>query len=86
MQVKSNVQTFSIQIDDGILIINDTVVPYSEQIMRTKDVLFVTDLGIEVPIDAQLRAYDEDQFHFLLKQQLIYELEANHLSIGLQIL
>jgi hypothetical protein len=52
MQVKSNVQTFSIQIDDGILIINDTIVPYSEQIMRTKDVLFVTDLGIEVPIDA----------------------------------
>lgn len=39
-----------------------------------------------MPVDDQLREYDEYYFQFLLKEQIVAEMEANHISIGLAIL
>lgn len=44
------------------------------------------DLGIEVPVDEQLREYDEYYFQFLLKEQIVAEIEASHITVGLAVL
>ena len=86
MQETEQRQTSSVQIIEDVLVVNNCIVPYKEQILRNKTTLFIADLGIEVPIDDQLREYDEYYFQFLLKEQIVAELEANHITVGLVIL
>ena len=86
MQETEQRQTSSVQIIEDVLVVNNCIVPYKEQILRNKNTLFIADLGIEVPIDDQLREYDEYYFQFLLKEQIVAELEANHITTGLAIL
>jgi hypothetical protein len=76
----------SVRIEESLFIVNNTMIPYAKQIIRSQETLFITDLGIEVPITHQLRAYDDYYFHSLLKKQIVTELESNHASVGLEIL
>lgn len=75
-----------VRIENNTLIINNIIIPYSKQIIRSSSTLFITDLGMEVPIKEELRAYDEAYFQLQLKKQIVYELESNHVSVGLEIL
>lgn len=71
MQEIQQGQTSSVRVIEDVLVVNNCIVPYKEQILRNKNTLFVTDLGIEVPVDDQLRQYDEYYFQFLLKEQIV---------------
>lgn len=46
----------------------------------------ISDLGYEIEFDSQLKAYDNTLFKLLFREQLFYELESSHISIGLNIL
>jgi hypothetical protein len=43
-------ESSQIYIDGSVLVINGTIVPYGKQIIRSNEAMFVTDLGVEIPI------------------------------------
>ncbi len=69
-----------------IVTINGNIVPYLQQVAYSSDRLMISDLGLQISFNSQLRAFDEQLFKSLFQQQLFHELESSHISIGLNIL
>ena len=67
------------------LLINGKEAPYEKQMIRNNS-FFIVDLGLDLPLEEEIKIFDKKYFNYLLNKQIIKELELHHPSIGLKIL
>jgi hypothetical protein len=67
------------------MIVGGEVVGYGKQ-MLTNDMLYITDLAMEVRMTLQIDEFDQQFFLTLLNKHIVKELEICHPRVGLQIL
>lgn len=51
-------QNYNIEIIHETMLINNIVVPYGKQVMSNTKSMFITDLGIQIEVNSQLKEYD----------------------------
>lgn len=67
------------------MIVGEEVVAYGKQ-MLTNDMLYITDMAMEVRMTMQIDEFDQQFFLTLLNKHIVKELEVSHPKVGLQIL